>query len=106
MYSIYFFFFFLQLSNIQTTVAQTDQTEPLDLSISKIKKEKSESQGLSVETESDGRIKLLERLLPIETLMEVMELSKQKKSTRKKQRCNVCQKEVKNVKEHLMTHTG
>ncbi|VIO99527.1 Uncharacterized protein BM_BM17840 [Brugia malayi] len=84
-------------------VAQTDQTESLDLSISKIKKEGSESQGLSVETESDGRIKLLERLLPIETMMEVMELSKQKESTRKKQRCNVCQKEM--IKDHMMTHT-
>ncbi|VDN88284.1 unnamed protein product [Brugia pahangi] len=35
-----------------------------------------------------------------------MELSKQKESTRKKRRCNVCQKEVKNMKEHMMTHTG
>uniref|UniRef100_A0A1I8E9L4 Zinc finger protein n=2 Tax=Wuchereria bancrofti TaxID=6293 RepID=A0A1I8E9L4_WUCBA len=178
MHFIYFFFF--QLSNIQTTAAQTDQTEPLDLSISKVREKENGSQGLSVEREneeeiglqvfqtkpldlsapkakeegdesqglsverenkkevglqvlqtklldlsapkvkenedssqglsvegvSDERMKPQRQLVPIETLMEVMELSKQKRRTRKKQRCDICRKEVTNMKKHVMTHTG
>ncbi|VDM14074.1 unnamed protein product, partial [Wuchereria bancrofti] len=129
MHFIYFCLFF-QLSNIQTTAAQTDQTEPLDLSISKVKEKGDGSQGLSmgredeeeiglqvlqtkpldlsapkvkededrsqslsVERVSDERIKLLERVVAIETPMEVMELSKQEESTGKKRRCDICQKE-------------
>ncbi|EJW75649.1 zinc finger protein [Wuchereria bancrofti] len=105
MHFIYFFFLF-QLSNIQTTVAQTGQTKPLDLSAPKVKENEDRSQGLSVEGVSDERIKLLERLVPIETLMEVMKLSKQEESTGKKRRCDICQKEVANMKKHMMAHTG
>ncbi|EJW73063.1 zinc finger protein [Wuchereria bancrofti] len=141
MHCTYFFVFFFQLSNIQTIVAQTDQTEPLDLSKSKVrekgngsqglsvereneeeiglqvfqtkpldlsvpkaKEEGDESQGLSVEGVSDERIKLLQRLIPIETLMEVVELPKQEKSTGKKRSSDICQKEVTNMEQHLMTH--
>ncbi|EJW74063.1 hypothetical protein WUBG_15030, partial [Wuchereria bancrofti] len=67
---------------------QVLQTKPLDLSSPKHKNEGNESQGLSVEGVSDERIKLLQRLIPIETLMEVMELSKQEESTGKKRRCD------------------
>ncbi|EJW73643.1 zinc finger protein, partial [Wuchereria bancrofti] len=120
--------------------AQTDQTEPLDLSISKVKEKRDgsqglsmgrkdegeiglqvlqikplnlsapkvrengyRSQGLSVVGVSDERIKPLLRLFPIETPVEVTE---QKIRTRKKQRCDICRKEVINMKQHLMTHTG
>ncbi|VIO99521.1 Uncharacterized protein BM_BM17839 [Brugia malayi] len=86
--------------------AQTDQTEPLDLSISKVKEVGSKSQSLSVEGVSDEGIKPLLRLVPIETLMEVVELSKQRECLRKKRLCNVCQKEVVNMKVHMITHTG
>ncbi|VDO14546.1 unnamed protein product [Brugia timori] len=45
MHYIHFvFFYFLQLSHAQTIEAQTVQTEPLDLSMSKIRKEQSEQQ--------------------------------------------------------------
>ncbi|KAK6109071.1 hypothetical protein QQG55_34520 [Brugia pahangi] len=57
MHFIYIFFFF-QLSNIQTTVAQTDQTEPLDLSISKAKEKRDGLQGLSMERENEEEIGL------------------------------------------------
>ncbi|VDO39725.1 unnamed protein product [Brugia timori] len=57
--------------------AQTDQTELLILSISKVKEEGNESQGLSVKGISDERIKPMLGIVPIETLMEVMGLSKQ-----------------------------
>uniref|UniRef100_A0A0R3R1N6 C2H2-type domain-containing protein n=1 Tax=Brugia timori TaxID=42155 RepID=A0A0R3R1N6_9BILA len=82
------------------------QTKPLDLSIPKLKDEGNKSQGLSVDGVSDEEIKPRQQLVPIETLMEVMELSKQRECLRKKWRCNLCQKEVINKKEHLMTHTG
>ncbi|EJW74512.1 zinc finger protein [Wuchereria bancrofti] len=162
---IYFFFFF-QLSNIQTTVAQTDQTEPLDLSIAKVKEKGNGSQGLSMEREneqeiglqmlqtkpldlsapkredeeeiglqmlqtkpldlsapkvkengdksqglsvvgvSDEQIKPLLQLVPIETPVEVTELSKQKRRMRKKRRCDMCQQEVAYMNKHMKTHTG
>ncbi|VIO99305.1 Uncharacterized protein BM_BM17820 [Brugia malayi] len=142
MHFIYFFFFF-QLSNIQTTVAQTDQTEPLDLSISKgkekgdglqglsmermgeeeiglqvfqtkpldlsaskVKEEGNKLEGLSVEGVDDERIKPRRQLVPIETVVEVMELSKKERRAERKQHCNICQKEVTHMKEHMMTHTG
>ncbi|KAK6109097.1 Zinc finger C2H2 type family protein [Brugia pahangi] len=143
MHFIHFFFLFFQLSNIQTTVAQTNQTEPLDLSISKVrddghgsqglsmqkesdeeiglqvfqtkpldlsipklKEEGNESQGLSVDGVNDEGIKPRQQFVPIETLMRVMVPSKQRERLRKKWRCNLCEKEVINKKEHLMTHTG
>ncbi|VIO99551.1 Uncharacterized protein BM_BM17845 [Brugia malayi] len=93
MHFIYYFCFFFQLINIQTTAAQTDQTEPLDLSISKVKEKGDGSQGLSMEAVSDEGIKPLLRLVPIESLMEEIELSKQKER-RKKQRCDICRKEA------------
>ncbi|VDO17670.1 unnamed protein product, partial [Brugia timori] len=92
-----FFFFFAQCETdnfISFEAAQTDQTEPLDLSISKVREVGSKSQGLSVEGVSDERIKPTQQLVPIETLMEVVELSKQRECLRKKRLCNVCQKEI------------
>ncbi|VDN84587.1 unnamed protein product [Brugia pahangi] len=148
MHFIYFFCFFFQLINIQTTVsplkaAQTDQTEPLDLSILKVrddghgsqglsmdgedevriglqvlqtrtldlsapklKKEGNKSQGLSVDGVSDEGIKPLLRLVPIETSVEEIELSKQGKRSIKRQRCDICGKEVTNMKKHTMVHNG
>ncbi|VIO99563.1 Uncharacterized protein BM_BM17850 [Brugia malayi] len=141
MHFIYFFCFFFQLINIQTTAAQTDQTEPLDLYISKVrddgdgsqglsmgiedeiglqmlqtkrldlpapklKKEENKSQALSMKGVSDERITPRRELVRVETPVEVMELSKQQRRTKKKQRCYICQKEVVNIKEHMMTHTG
>ncbi|VDN84055.1 unnamed protein product [Brugia pahangi] len=101
---IYLFLFVFQLSNIRNTVAQTEQTEPLDLSISKVKEEGNKSQGLSVERVSDERIKPRRQLVPIETLMKVIE--PEKESTGKKRRCDICQKEITHMKKHVMTHTG
>ncbi|VDO17963.1 unnamed protein product, partial [Brugia timori] len=84
---------------------QVFQTKPLDLSAPRMEKEGDESQGLSVEGVSDKRIESRRQLVPIETLVEVVELSKQEEKTRKKQLCNMCGKEVINMKEHMMTHT-
>ncbi|VDN94424.1 unnamed protein product [Brugia pahangi] len=102
-------FFFAQCETdnfISFEAAQTDQTEPLDLSISKVREVGSKSQDLSVEGVSDERIKLRQQLVPNETLMEVVELSKQRECLRKKRLCNVCQKEIANMKVHMITHTG
>ncbi|VIO94971.1 Uncharacterized protein BM_BM17572 [Brugia malayi] len=85
---------------------QVFQTKPLDLSAPRMEKEGDESQGLSVEGVSDKRIESRRQLVPIETLVEVVELSKQEEKTRKKHLCNMCGKEVINMKEHMMTHTG
>ncbi|VDN83991.1 unnamed protein product, partial [Brugia pahangi] len=91
---------------ISFKVAQTEQTEPLDLSISKVKEKRDGLQGLSVKRVSDGRIKPQRQLAPIETIMEVIELPQQKESTGKKRRCNICQKEITHMKIHMMIHTG
>ncbi|VDM18314.1 unnamed protein product, partial [Wuchereria bancrofti] len=91
---------------ISFEAVQTDQTEPLDLSISKVKENEDRSQGLSVEGVSDERIKPLLRLLPNETLMKVMEPSKQEESTGMKRRCDICRKEVIKMKRHIMIHIG
>ncbi|VDN94159.1 unnamed protein product [Brugia pahangi] len=106
MHFIYLFFVVFQLSNIQTTVAQTEQTEPLDLSISKVKEKGDGSQGLSMEGASGERIRPRQQLVPIKTLMEVVELSKQEGRTTKKHRCDICRREVANIKTHMKTHIG
>uniref|UniRef100_A0A0R3R0U1 Gastrula zinc finger protein XlCGF57.1-like n=1 Tax=Brugia timori TaxID=42155 RepID=A0A0R3R0U1_9BILA len=85
---------------------QVFQTKPLDLSIPKLKEEGNKSQSLSMEGVSYEGIKPQRQPVPIETLMDVMELSKQKESTGKKQCCDICQKNVANMKKHTMTHSG
>uniref|UniRef100_A0AAF5PSE0 C2H2-type domain-containing protein n=1 Tax=Wuchereria bancrofti TaxID=6293 RepID=A0AAF5PSE0_WUCBA len=85
---------------------QVLQIKPLNLSAPKVRENGDGSQGLSVVGVSDERIKPLLRLVPIETLMEVTELPKQERKTKKKQRCNICQKAVINMKTHVVTHTG
>nr|CDQ05190.1 Bm10584 [Brugia malayi] len=96
-------------------VAQTDQTEPLDLSISKVKVKGDGLQGLSMERKGEEEIglqvlqtkpldltasKVSDERIPIETVMKVMKISKQESRTKKKQRHDVHQKQ-----EHTMTHT-
>ncbi|VDN95216.1 unnamed protein product [Brugia pahangi] len=85
---------------------QVLQTRTLDLSAPKLKKEGNKSQGLSVDGVSDEGIKPLLRLVPIETSVEEIELSKQGKRSIKRQRCDICGKEVSNMKKHTMVHNG
>ncbi|VDN87808.1 unnamed protein product, partial [Brugia pahangi] len=74
MHFIYLFFVF-QLSNVQTTTAQTDQTEPLDLSISKVRDDGDGSQGLSVERKDEGEVGL--QVLQIKPLNSLVPKVKQ-----------------------------
>uniref|UniRef100_A0A0R3QYL1 C2H2-type domain-containing protein n=1 Tax=Brugia timori TaxID=42155 RepID=A0A0R3QYL1_9BILA len=123
-------FFFFQLSNTQTTEAQTVQTEP-DLSMTKISEEQQqhiliddeiekspESLDLSA-SEKKLKLKKIYHFFVIEALKKRIELSKllsQEKKAKedeltmirygKKFKCSICQKVTKRFSEHMMHHAN
>ncbi|EFO13120.1 hypothetical protein LOAG_15410, partial [Loa loa] len=100
MHFAYFVFLFFQLSNIRTAETQTEQTEPLDLSLQKLSREQAPDLCLLAEVaakiythEFKGQV-LIVKEVDAEGKRKNTEEIAGKESKRKKLQCGPCQNEV------------
>ncbi|EJD73339.1 zinc finger protein [Loa loa] len=120
---IYFAFFFLQLSSIETTETQTEQTEPLDLSLQKLSREQAPDLCLLAEVadkmpkaevankntdEFDSQNPTVKMNLTVKEDSVKRKRAEEiagKESKKKKLLCDKCGNSVIDINRHMMTHT-